>query len=149
MKLCWGSLTLWERANTLPNVPFSLYQRNIISFSWSPQPWPSKAQQPTVIRHVINHTLGSYTPWNLRFNASWQMRRMCQLAVAQTYLVLQYDFPLPLNLHLYWNRRVPKMQHQLLAGQQVREELWWADLYERDREGPKKLCACVHTFFSY
>lgn len=57
--------------------PSLLFQRHIISFPWSPQPGPSKAQQPTVIRHVINHTHVSYAPWNLRFNTShgkWRRR---------------------------------------------------------------------------
>lgn len=48
----------------------SLHFRRIISSSRSPQPRPSKAQQPAVMRHVINHTHVSYARWNLRFNTS-------------------------------------------------------------------------------
>lgn len=141
MKLCRGSLTLWERTN---GVPFSLFRRHIISFSWSPQPGPSKARQPTVIRHVINHTHVSYAPWNLRFNTSHgKWRRHASW--------LQYKYILCYNMSFFclWisigrirrgvflkccaNYSLPNRPLE------VREEPWRSDFWERGQKSFKRI----------
>lgn len=67
------------------------------------------------------------------------MKRTCQLAAVQVYLVLQYEFLLPLNLHQPHQKRcVSKVLRQLLAAQQAPESQRGALAIWFPRERPKK-----------
>lgn len=67
------------------------------------------------------------------------MKKTCQLAAVQVYLVLQYEFLLPLNLHQPHQKRcVSKVLRQLLAAQQAPKSQRGALAIWFLRERPKK-----------